>query len=611
MSSVELVEPTPETASPPASRLARHPRTFWLHVGCLAVGLLCWLLALPSVDPARITGWGLLPTLPVWWWLALLLGTIPHLAAALDAATPRWIVVAYQALLVLVLLGTTSAVYEAPRYPWSYKHIGVVEYLLVNQTVDRSIDIYHNWPGFFALAAGLSAVSQISTLTLALWAEPVFCFVTVLAIAFALRALTADRRVLAVAPLVYILGSWTGANYFSPQALAMILALVFLGFYLRLVPARSADSAFVLRRWPARLLRRTEQAPLLDGQDRTRALSSRAGLLAATLVWVCLVVTHQLTPYAMLAVMGALFCLIRMRHVWLLVVWGLLTLGWTILALPFLNSQRVTLVQSDPGAGLAPPTTLIKPVLPGMDQTGAASALLIIGLPLLAAVLVAWWLFRRRQALMVPAVLAFGPALVLLVQSYGGEALYRVYLYGLPWYGLIVGVVVVALWERGRAWVRGVIVAATALLAVLSSAAGLGQEVDYYVEPADVAASQWFERNAPDGSFTLSVTGFGYPFKVTEAYPKFASYPTSLDYVYPDPPLSEGNGRLFNLFPGLQGKYKQPGYLVIDNGQRTYAQAYGRVTPGQWDRVIAELRTRKDFSIVYDAGGVIIARYVG
>ena len=36
---------------------------------------------------------------------------------------------AYQVVVVAVIFATTSAVYEYPRYPWTYKHVGVVEQL--------------------------------------------------------------------------------------------------------------------------------------------------------------------------------------------------------------------------------------------------------------------------------------------------------------------------------------------------------------------------------------------------------------------------------------------------------------------------------------------------
>lgn len=586
-------------------------RVLWVHVACLVVGLICWLASLPQVDPAKINGWGLLPTLAAPWWIALLLASVPHLMAALDPAVPRWVLVAYRALLILVLLGTTAAVYDVPRYPWTYKHLGVVEYLLVNHTVDRTIDIYHNWPGFFALAAGLSALTNISPLDMARWAEPIFCFATVSALVFAARALVSNRRVLAVAPLVFILGSWTGANYFSPQAFAMVLALVFLGIFLRVIPVRLDTGEFVLRSSPARLLRDRRQLPVLSAGEGFTHLPPRAGWLAATVVWISLVVSHQLTPYALLAVMAALFVLVKFRHIWLLAVWAAIALGWTALALPFLTSQRLALVQSDPTSGLAPPTTLIKPVLPGMDQTGAASGVLIVVLPVAVAALVAWRLLRRREAFLIPGVLAFGPALVLLVQNYGGEALYRVYLYGLPWYSLLIAIVVVEAWDRRRLW-RASLVGGVLALSALSLTAGLGQEIDYYVAPGDVRASEWFERIAEPDSFIITLTGLGFPLHMTEDYATASSYPPSLDSIYGgERPLAEGNDRIFDLFPQLKDRLKAPGYLALTNAQQTYARAYGRIDPAQWSSLVSELRSRPDFRIVYERDGVLIARYLG
>lgn len=582
----------------------------WVHLELLVAGLLCWLVAVSRISADSIDGWGLLPGLPVLWWVALAIAVVPQLLAAMDETLPRWVLLAYQALLILVLLGTTSAAYPVPRFPWTYKHIGVVQYLIDHGTVDRNLDIYHSWPGFFALAAGLSVLTGISPLTMARWAEPVFCFATICAMTFALRSIVKDRRVLAVAALLFVLGSWTGANYFSPQAFAMVLALVFLGVFLRTFPARAADGGFVPRRLVARLLRGAPLAPAVPLEDTSSTISLRVGSVTTTLLWCCLVVSHQLTPYALLVVLGVLVVVIRVRQLWFVAVWAALAVLWTALALPILTRNGLTLVNSDAVSGLAPPTAYIpEPVLPGMGLTGVASAVLLIAFPLAGGVAVLWQFFGRREAWLVPAVLGYGSGLVLLVQSYGGEAIYRFYLYGLPWWSLLLATFVVAFWRPAR--FRQILVSAcAAVLSVVSVTAGLGQEIDYYVDPGDVRASQWLESNADYGSFVLTVTGLGFPLRVTSSYPNIQYSPVSLD-VYDPHPLAGGAAGVLDQFPTFSQQLKGTGYLVITNSQRTYGRAYATVTDAQWDNLEASVSKSSDFQVIYNQDGDFIARYLG
>ena len=66
--------------------------------------------------------------------------------------------------------GTAPLLFAEPRYAWTYKHIGVVQYINLHGALDASIDIYHNWPGFFALAAWFGRIAGINTpLAYAAW----------------------------------------------------------------------------------------------------------------------------------------------------------------------------------------------------------------------------------------------------------------------------------------------------------------------------------------------------------------------------------------------------------------------------------------------------------
>ena len=60
---------------------------------------------------------------------------------------------AHLGVLILMLYGTAPMVYSQARYAWLYKYIGVAQYVNAHGHVNQHIDIFQNWPGFFAFIA--------------------------------------------------------------------------------------------------------------------------------------------------------------------------------------------------------------------------------------------------------------------------------------------------------------------------------------------------------------------------------------------------------------------------------------------------------------------------
>ena len=87
---------------------------------------------------------------------------------------------------------------------------------------------------------------------------------------------------------------------------------------------------------------------------------------------------------------------------------------------------------------------------------------------------------RRRKTLgrvLIPALLAFSPFLILGAQSYGGEAIYRVYLFSAPWCALLIAGLLLELRMPGRGctirWPLTAVVCLAALFAGLQGLYGL------------------------------------------------------------------------------------------------------------------------------------------
>ena len=281
----------------PLGRWLRLPATQLVILGSAAIA---WAAGLSTTDLDRMDGYGLLAAVGPGWFLALGLLAV-HFALTLWAK-PRipGIFGAYVTGLVIMVHGTTAVLYELPRYTWTYKHFGVVESLIASGGhIDRSLDIYNNWPGFFALGAWLSESAGVGPIAYAGWAQVFFSLCTVAALMFALRGLAISERVRWTTVWLFVVADWVGQNYFSPQALAFVLALVVIGICLRCAP-QPDDGESRMDRW----LRR-RRSPALWWVARMRRLRVPTGapplpglaaMFVGAVVFLAIVVTHQLSP---------------------------------------------------------------------------------------------------------------------------------------------------------------------------------------------------------------------------------------------------------------------------------------------------------------------------
>lgn len=216
------------------ARVLRHPAV--LQSTGLAVGLACWAVALPLTDPTGVSGYGLLAALPPVYYAGLVALTCGFALCATRRIARPSVLAAHVFALVAMLHATTAILYPEPRFTWTYKHVGVIDYVMAHGSVDRSIDIYQNWPGFFALNAWLSRTAGIAPLDYAGWAEAFFAAAAVAAVVFAVRGVTRDPRLVWSAAWLFVLANWIGQDYLAPQAFGFFLTVVVLGIVIRCAP---------------------------------------------------------------------------------------------------------------------------------------------------------------------------------------------------------------------------------------------------------------------------------------------------------------------------------------------------------------------------------------
>lgn len=628
------------------------------HGGVIVAALLAWGAALLGADLGRMGGLGLLQALPASYFLAVALLLVGFALAAGDERRDPRLLGAYVLALVVVIHATTALLYSEPRYAWVYKHLGVINLIAATGRVDRGIDIYNNWPSFFAANAWLSKTSGLAPIAYAGWGQLFFNLANVAALRFALRALTRDERVLWSAALIFELGNWVAQDYLSPQAFAYVLSLVVIGLWLRCGPQARGRRRRPLPLPRPSLARRGVKllVPRAADAPAPAPLSPRSALLAGGICFVAVLTSHPLSPVILVLSVGclALFArrfparprrLIRasrsgrfLTHVgalraheqpaaavgsgrdrrelpspWLAVLMGVFELWWVLLAWPFV-SAHFNLIQPG-GVGVGGGGSVggwdFRKALPGAAlgfyAPGAVTGALI-------ALALAGFVRRLRAGHrdIVPACLIAAPLLAITLQSYDGEGQFRVYLFALPWLAFLAALACV----RSRAPRPGTrlhgagVLAVTALLAVFLLPAYFGQELANRIPSDDVAAADWYEQHAPAGAIQIDLAP-NAPSRLTARYPlvSLADPPSLLElHGWAGHLLGAGDVARLERVIAEQGHHQA--YVVLSQAQENYGRLRGLLPRGAVTSFVHALARSPAFRLVYARPSAWVFEYL-
>lgn len=415
-------------APPGRSSVRRH-----LSLLLSASALIVWLVAVPGLPGADAGYYGLLfsgsgPLLAV----CIVLCTWALLVAVRDRA----LVPAVAALLSAIVVSrvTTVVATEVPLYDWTYKHLAVVDYIMVHGHIaPDGTDIYAQWTAFFTLWAWFCEVTGIAAITVAHLFAPVMHVLIALTVYTAARVLGRSRRTAVTAAFVAEIVNWVGQDYFSPQAWSVVLAFGMM--------------------------------TLLLASPRSRA----CGILAV-IVFAATVPTHQLTPFWAVGA-ACVLCAFRRARPW----WSAAAMVSIALTYLLLNLEAVLpygLLSG--GSPLANANSNIQSSgLPAKDFTSTVVRGLSI-IVVLSALAAAVWMRRRRRPVLALSIVAFSSFGLLLGQSYGGEAIFRVYLYSLLGCAILIAPAAVGALDGARTRLRGLVSrTVAAVVATVMAVAGL------------------------------------------------------------------------------------------------------------------------------------------
>jgi hypothetical protein len=584
--------------------------TWLLHLWLLAVAATLWIVSIGAVRLDDMAGLGLLDALPVTYFEAIAIVTLGFVfAIAQERANPALLWV-YVLALIWLLHGTTPLLYDEPRYGWTYKHLGAINLIAATGQAHRGVDIYMNWPGFFALNAWFTSVTGLPPIRYAAWAQVFFAVANVLALRFALNGLTSDDRLLWRATWLFVLGNWVGEEYLAPQALGFVLSLVVLGVCLRGTPSGSARP--FERRWRRRLDATGTRlgAGAVDPCPREAVLPSRERLVVGGLCYLAVVVSHQLSPVMAITGAMAIWLLTRRVRVWVPLGMLAIEIGWVALAWPYIEGRFGLSFNpfALPGGHFERSTAL-----PGFAWVTRASFALSAALSVLA---VAGLVRRVRSGHWDLAGIGLIAAAtsVILGQDYGGEIMLRVYLFGLPWLAFFAAAALAPVgraqrWSLRSHWRLAV---TTAALTALILVCYFGSELQNRFDHDDVAIGVWYEEHAPPGSLLLFVAP-NVPNRLTARYPRLLIPGEDYNPNLMDKPGFRRDGIGPEDIPAIERTIRENhaahSFVVVSPSEERSARLYGMLRGGSVAPFERALSAQRSFRLVKTIGAARLYEY--
>jgi hypothetical protein len=578
-------------------RPSEMPEQLLARVSSLLIGLGAWAFGVSLIRPARIGLVGLFGSANVWFILGFAVLLIGGLFELSRPRPSTWLVTAYLVALIVTVHAAVPFLYSVPEYAWVFKHIGIIQSLeKYGRVVDPS-NIYQQWPAFFAAVASMSDVAEVSPLDFAAWAPLFFELTTGLLMLGAFRLIVPTRRVSYVALFLYEgLTAWVGQDYLSPQAFGYLLwfGIVIILVRWLLVPVPGNTRNRVLAR-----VRSLFAAQQLAPYYCTRVQQRTAVALIAVLFF-AIVAAHQLTPYMAIAGVAALALIGIVRRGQLLVLFmAVIALGYLL--------PRYGLISQEFGGIFSGGNVLGNASGVNVSHQGAdavtASIVRVISLGMwLATVVVIAFQRRALGKVSIAVALAFSPFVILGAQSYGGEAIYRVYLFSAPWCAILIAEALANV--SAIAWRRMAIISACSL-ALAGGLQGLygPVEAETYT-PAELTASLWlYGHAAPNSVIVLPVDNM--PVLETANYNSYELQDVTNALSADGKPINEGSVAAVEAWlDSLKGSYA---YVVFSRSMNVYASYYS--APRGYAQLASAVRDRYGWTVVYHNADATIYRF--
>ncbi len=560
--------------------------------GLIIVGIaILWAWTLNGVDQADLGSYGIVTILPITAFI-LIAAALAGFVASLTVPGGGRIQGAYVLGLTVMIHGMPTFVYDHLRFSWAWKHVGIVEYIQRVGDVDPTINtlgVYHNWPGFFGLSAWITDVSQLeSALSFASWAPILFNLLFVGALYVMFRAFTSDTRLIWTALLVFVLGNWIGQDYFSPQAMAFFLYLIAIA---------------ILLRWYSRHPLGPNGEVVVPGDEvDPGSLASFILSVVLALTLLAIAATHQLTPIVTIAAIGGLLVFRVIRVSWPLYAMLLFTFTWLFGPARTFVVDNITSVLRELGGFQANlDNNLVSYDIVNTAQLFVSQVARLLSASIFGLAGLGWMRRRQRRLRSGWVLLLAGiPGVLVLMSSYGGEVIFRAYLFALPFAALLAA----SLWfpdeySGHSRWtpitLGAVIVTLTAGLLI----ADFGTDSRQVFDNDEVAASDFvFQRAQPGALIIEGSRDYPRQYRNYEQFTFLAldrSTPDTLEGLLADPATK--------LASWLRDTERYTGgYVIITRSQRESVTELGTLLSPTLDTIETSLQQSPLWTTLFESG---------
>jgi hypothetical protein len=385
----------------------------------------------------QVDGYGILYALPGLFWIGVGTATIASGLLWFAADRDRRVAPVVPALWLVLAHTAPATAHAHARFSIVYIHLGFIRLIDATGTGDILIDARFAWPGFFgAFVASLPEMDPaVLDWVMRLWPTMITGASSVLVAALARRSYPNLPLAGPLAALVFVLGSWTGQDYFSPQSVGFLL-------YLSIVVVLESGPLRARGAW-------SSVAPILSrfttsGGDRPEARST-GSFVTMLLLALGAVVSHPLAPFFICAAL-AMFGIYGRTVAWrLLVMVGVAYAAWVLVAAEPWWSTRIDELVSQIGSfgsnfesSTSERVATSSPAHLFVTKVRTLVGLLTFASTLVLGVVMATDRFRHLRPALPLAPLAGIPVLAAGVQSYGGEIIIRVLLFTLPMASILI-----------------------------------------------------------------------------------------------------------------------------------------------------------------------------
>lgn len=527
----------------------------------------------------------------------------------------------YVLLLIFMLHGTPQILYGTLRYSWAWKHVGIVDYIIRKGSVDPNIailNVYHDWPGFFALSALFTQLAGFSgAQVFAGWAPAFYETLFALGLLSLFRCFTPNVRLRYLGTWIFILANWIGQDYFSPQATTYfmfigVLLMVLLGFGstgpVKLMDwrgrffskARAKKFVLPIAKWIADLRITIIPREVELGRFQHSALGG--------IILVCFLMiasSHQLTPnvcfefVTILVIFG--YTRWKTLPIWMIAF----IVFWILIPAKSYNNEIVKSIFSAYGQV----TNNIDSGLINVAQVSSGQVIVSWGGRILTGLIGILGMLGILQRIRyryfdLPVILFAGlPALTAFVNAYGGELIFRVYFFSLPALSFLAAGLFLPDEHLKTAWIKFLLISLTSGVLLIGFLLGYyGKEQQYYFTQAEVDAAEYVYSHAVPNSLLIEGSR-NYPSQFLN-YEYFTYIPLDREPVGSQSDFLSNPVAVFRRW--MANSDYSTSILIITRSQKISTDTLGTLPRGSLEKIETELRNSDIFQVVYSNQDAVV-----